>query len=195
MTPMARLLKMLSVAALVAVLAGCHVSVDIDVQMTDDGSGTITITVVADKAVVDKAPGLVGDLRLDDVRAAGWAVEGPTATPDGGLQVVLSQPFSTPAQANAILANVNSPAGPLVGITFGRVRGDDATTFTINGTLQITGGLDAFTDADLLAVVGATPYANQLAAASIAPTDAATITFTAGLPGDVQSTTAPPGAR
>jgi hypothetical protein len=96
--------------------------------------GTITITVVADKAVVDKAPGLVGDLRLDDVRAAGWAVEGPTATPDGGLQVVLSQPFSTPAQANAILANVNSPAGPLVGITFGRVRGDDATTFTINGT-------------------------------------------------------------
>ena len=193
MKRMARLLRMFLLAGLVALLAGCHVGVDIDVRMTEDGAGTVTITVIADKAIVDRAPGLAGDLRLDDVRAAGWTVDGPSATPDGGLQIVLTQPFSTPEQANAILASVNAAGGPLMGITFARTRGDDATTFTLNGTLQITGGLDAFSDADLLAVVGATPYANQLAAASIAPNDAATVTFRASLPGDVQSTTAPAG--
>jgi hypothetical protein len=174
---------------LVAVCAGCHVDVKVDVAMIKDGSGTVTVTATADKEIVTKSPGLAADLRFADVTAAGWSVDGPAPTPDGGLQVVLRRSFATPAQANAILASINGPGGPFDGITLGRSRTHDATTFTINGTLQVTGGLDAFSDPELLAIVGASPYATQLAQANVAPTDAVTITFSADVPGDVQSTT------
>jgi hypothetical protein len=187
--------RLVAVIFLVALCAGCHVDVGVDVAMTKDGSGTITVTVTADKDVVAKAPGLAADLRLTDVAAAGWSIDGPAPTPDGGLQVVLHQSFDTPAQANAILSGLNGPSGPLMGLTLARARTDDATSFSVNGTLQVTGGLDAFSDADLLAIVGASPYANQLAAASVAPTDAVSMSFSAGLPGDVKSTTAPDGKR
>src|SRR3954469_5325407 len=99
--------RLLGLALLVAVCAACHVDVAVDVAMIKDGSGTITVTVTADKDIVAKAPGLAGDLRLADVAAAGWAVEGPAPTPDGGLQVVMRQSFQTPAQANAILTGLN----------------------------------------------------------------------------------------
>jgi hypothetical protein len=181
--------RTLTLVVLVVLCAACHVDVKVDVAMVKDGSGTITVTATADKDIVDKAPGLATDLRLADVAAAGWSVDGPAPTPDGGLQVVLRRSFSTPAQANAILASVNGPAGPLNGITFGRTRTDNATNFTINGALQINGGLDAFSDPELLAIVGATPYANQLAVANVAPTDAVTMMLTVDLPGDVKSTT------
>ena len=39
-----------------------------------------------------QAPGLAADLRFDDAVAAGWVVEGPTATADGGLTVTLRHP-------------------------------------------------------------------------------------------------------
>jgi hypothetical protein len=116
-------------------------------------------------------------------------VTGPTAEPDGGLRVVLTQAFTTPAQATQILANISGPDGPLVGITLARRHKGELTTFRLDGQLQLTGGLDAFTDASLLAAVGATPYATELAGAKVQPADAVAITFTATLPGNVRNTT------
>jgi hypothetical protein len=182
--------RILALCVLALVCAACKVDVAVDVAMRTDGSGTITVTAVADQDIVTQAPTLATDLRLDDVRAAGWTVDGPAATADGGLQVVMTQTFTTPQEANAILAGLNGPSGPLVGITLARSRGDERTTFTLNGSLRVTGGLDAFTDADLLAAVGATPYSAQITAAGLQPTDAVGITFTARLPGTVKTSTA-----
>ena len=56
--------------------------------MDRDGAGTITVTATADAELVAQAPGLADDLHFDDLVAAGWAVDGPTPTDDGGLEVV-----------------------------------------------------------------------------------------------------------
>ena len=64
----------------------------------------------------------------------------------------------------------------------------------MSGTLQVAGDLDAFSDSDLFATVGATPYAAQVAAAGLQPGQAFTIHFQAKLPGTVKTSTATAGS-
>lgn len=181
------------VLMLAVVCASCRVDVQVDVAMGDDGSGVVTITAIADADVVRQAPNLGADLRFDDVKAAGWVVDGPTPTQSGGLQVVLTHAFQTPADANALLAQIGGGAGPFVGLALDRTVVKKTTTYTLNGTLQMTGGLDAFSDPDLTATVGATPFASQIAGAGLQPADAIGITLSATLPGSIDNTTAEPG--
>jgi len=185
-----RTLLVLSVAI---ACASCRVDVAIDVTMDDDGSGTVTVTAIADADVVRQSTSLATDLRFDDIVAAGWIVDGPAPTQSGGIQVVFTHTFETPAEATALLADIDGDKGPLVGITLERTVVKKTTTFTLNGTLQVTGGLDAFSDEELLAAVGATPYATQIAGAGLQPADAIGITFTASLPGKIDNTTAAAG--
>lgn len=191
MTSVRRVLLVL-VAALA--LAACKVDTTVDVVVQPDGSGSITLTAVADAEVVSKAPGLAEDLRFDDVEAAGWTVEGPTATDDGGLQVVVSHPFATVQEATALLQSLNGPDGPLHDVVIGRTVTDDDITTTLSGSIRVSNGLDAFADPDVLAAIGGSPYADDLAAANLRPADVLTFTFTADLPGDAvvdPSSTAP----
>lgn len=191
---MHRLRTIVAVLILSVACAACTVDITIDVKMAADGSGTITVTATADSDIVTQAPNLVEDMRLDDIKAAGWSVQGPAKTPSGGLEIVLTHPFTTPKQAMAILADLNGPSGPLKSITLARTKKGDTTTYSLGGILQIDGGLDAFADADLVAAVGATPYAAQAAASGGSPEQAVTVKFRAKLPGTVKSSTATSGS-
>ena len=181
MTVVRRVLLAL-VAALA--LAACKVDTTVDVVVQPDGSGTITLTATADAELVEKAPGLADDLRFDDVEAAGWTVEGPTVLDDGGLQVVVTHPFATVEEATALLQSLNGPDGPLHDVVIGRTVTDDDITTTLSGSIRVSNGLDAFADPDVLAAIGGSPYADDLAAANLRPADVLTFTFTADLPGD-----------
>ena len=165
-------------------LAACKVDTTVDVAVQPDGSGTITLTATADAELVQQTPGLADDLRFDDVTAAGWTVDGPAATDDGGLKVVVSHPFATVEEATALLQSLNGPDGPLHDMLIGRTVTDEAITTTLNGNIRVANGLDAFADPDVLAAIGGSPYANDLAAANLRPSDVMTFTFTADLPGD-----------
>ena len=191
---MHRLRTVVVVLVLGMACAACNVDISIDVNMSADGSGTITVTATADSDIVTQAPNLVADMHLDDIRAAGWSIQGPAKTPSGGLEIVLTHPFKTPKQAMAILADLNGPSGPLKSITLSRTKKGDTTTYDLGGTLQVDGGLDAFSDADLFAAVGATPYSAQAAASGVSPQQAVTITFRAKLPGTVKKSTATSGS-
>ena len=140
--------RLLLGAIAVVALAACKVDATVDVTIGPDGTGSVTVTAVADAEVVQQAPGLAGDLRFDDAKAAGWTVDGPTATPDGGLRVVLTHPVTSAADATNVL---NSLGPPFVGMKLDRVvtDGGDGATTTLSGQLALTGGFDAFADADL----------------------------------------------
>lgn len=176
--------RVLLVLVAALALTACKVDTSVDVVVQPDGSGTITLTAVADAELVAKAPGLAEDLRFDDVEAAGWTVEGPTVTDDGGLQVVVSHPFATVQEATALLQSLNGPDGPLHDVVLGRTVTDDDITTTLSGSIRVSNGLDAFADPDVLAAIGGSPYADDLAAANLRPADVLTFTFTADLPGD-----------
>jgi hypothetical protein len=168
-------------------LAACRVDTTVHVAVEPDGSGTITLTAVADAELVAQTPGLADDLRFDDITAAGWVVDGPTPTADGGLQVVVTHPFATVQEATALLLSLNGPDGPLHDVVVGRTVTDDAITTTLTGTVRVANGLDAFADPDVLAAIGGSPYANDLAAANLRPSDVVTFTFSADLPGKVSA--------
>ena len=102
------------VVAALLVLTGCRVDIKLEVDADDDGSGTIAVTVDLDNRAVALVPGLAEDLRLDDLLSSGWAVEGPTQINNGGLRVLLTYDFESPAEANAALAQINGPNGPLL---------------------------------------------------------------------------------
>lgn len=172
----------------VMLLSGCKVDTTIDISMHSDGSGDITLTAIADAEVVAKAPGLAEDLRFDDAESAGWTVTGPTGVDGGGLQVVLTHDFANPEEATALLQSINGSGGPLHNVVLGRTISESGTTITMTGSLRID-GLGAFADPDVLAAIGATPYAEEIAAAGQGPTQAVGVTFGASLPGKINSAT------
>lgn len=169
-------------------LAGCRVDTTVDITMGEDGSGHIKVTAIADADVVKQAPGLTEDLRFDDAKAAGWTVSEPSSTGDGGLQVELTHTFSNPEEATALLQSINGAGGPLHNVEVTRTIDDGGTTVNLNGSLRID-GLAAFADPDVLAAVGATPYAEQVVASTAGPTDAVHVTVQAHLPGKLTSAT------
>lgn len=185
--------RLLIITLSVVLLTACRVDTNIDVAMVENGSGVITITAVADAELVARAPGLADDLRLDDVVAAGWVVEGPAATADGGLSLVLKHAFDTPEEATALLASVNGPDGPLLDVTLARKVFEREVELSMTGFAGATAGLASFADPDLLASVGATPWAAELAESGVPPADALALTVSADLEGEMTSTAGTPG--
>ena len=172
----------------VMLLTACRVDTTIDISMNADGRGTITVTASADSGVVAQAPGLAEDLRFDDAKAAGWTVTAPTVASDGSLQVKLTHGFDNPQEATALLQSMNGSGGPLHSVTLDRVLDERGTTVTVAGSLRID-GLAAFADPDVLAAIGATPYADQIAASNTSPSQAVGVTVRADLPGRITSRT------
>ena len=192
-----RIRRLVSVVATVtlagALLASCNVDGTVSLSVRPDGSGEVSVTITADRAVVEAAPELTGDLRTDDLVEAGWTVEGPEADDAGGLTVVLRRRFDTPADATAVLAGINGDKGPLRAVTLARSGKDTNSTWTLSGALVVNGGLEAFVDNQTLELLGAAPYAGDVRAAGLDLGAAVTLRFVADIPGEVESTTAPQG--
>jgi hypothetical protein len=118
------------------------------------------VTATADHELVAAAPAALADLRLDDIRAAGWTVADPVNGADGSLTLTLTKPFRTPAEATAVLAELNGPDGPLRYLVVTLERSFATVSSGLPGTVQLTGGLAAFSDAALVQALGSQPLAN-----------------------------------
>jgi len=183
-----RVLAALAGLLLVAGLAGCKVDAQVDVTMHDDGAGEVKLTLTADAEVVSAEPDLARELRLDDVTAAGWTVGDPTPTPDGGLQLVLTHPFSSPAEANAVLRSLSGPNGPFRALAVSQVRSGARITSTLDGNIHVGPDLSVFADAQVASALGGAPLKALLAEKNLTPSQALGITLRASLPGDVHDT-------
>lgn len=178
-------------AVLTAVLAlsSCRVDQSVSLSVKPNGTGTVTVIVTADKDIVAKAPSLAQDIRTDDLKKAGWDVDGPTKTKSGGLTITLTHDFDTPTEATAILKQVSEERGPLHDVVLARSGKDTNSTWTLAGRLEVTGGLNSFIDDAGLELLDVTPYAAEVTESGLDLGDAVGISFTATLPGDVEATT------
>ena len=179
---------MLGVLAIVT-LAACRVDAVVTLDVGQNGAGTITINMIADKEVIDQTPNLTSDLRFADAQSAGWIVTGPDATADGGAQVSISHGFSNDAQATTLLSQLSGVFGPFKQMTLVRSGKDTDSTFNLDGILQVDGGLAAFADPTLLKTLGAEPFAINLKQAELDLGKAMTLDFVATLPGEIEQTT------
>jgi hypothetical protein len=171
------------------VLASCRVDSTVSITVERDGSGSLDVLIVADKNIVAEVPGLSTDLNFGDMVNNGWKVTGPEATEDGGLRVALSHSFNNENEATALLAQLNGNRGPFRDVQITRTGKSRDSVWTLSGRLEVTGGLQAFADDQLLQVVGATPYEDAVKDAGLDLGKAISLQFNASLPGKIESTT------
>ena len=124
---------------------------------------------------------------LDDATAAGWVVEGPAATEDGGLSVTLRHPFATVQEAANLLNSLGPPFGDLA---FERTATEDEVTVTMAGTLTLPGRhVGRLRRPGLLTSTGGTPFGAQLTESGANPAESMSVELAVRLPGDVEETT------
>lgn len=174
-----RLLALLTSAL---ALVACEVDVDVTVDLAPDGTGAITVVATADAEVVAAVPSLADDLVLDDIVQAGWVVEGPLPTPDGGLTVSMTHTFLSAGEATNLLKSLGPPFNQM---ELGRGTTGDVTTNRLSGLLGLSDGFQSFADDELIAAVGSVPFAEQIATAGATPAENMSVTIRASLPGEV----------
>ncbi len=181
-----------AVSALVLTLSACNVSIDVALDVESDGSGLVSVEVTLDPEAASRIPELVAQLRTDDLVEAGWLITGPLADGDGFVQLRAEKPFSTADQLGIVLEEITGPSGAFQNFELLRERGFGETTFTLNGTIDFTEGLDLFTDAALVESLDGDPFGIDLDAleAEIGSlSEAVDVRVLARLPGEDDSDT------
>ena len=141
--------------ALLAVVSGaCQVSVVVGVAVERNGTGRVTAGIGLDADAVRELGDPATALRLDDVRQAGWQVEGPRKEGDGLTWIRASKPFAGVDQVPAILAELNGPDGPFRDFRVVRTESLLRSRTTFSGTLDLSRGLVGFADPELTAALG-----------------------------------------
>ncbi len=185
-----RLGPLLLVALLLLVGSACRVDVEVGIDARSDGSGQVRVEVEADKEVV-AAVDLSKGVRVDDLRQAGWEIEGPTPRPDGGARVVATKPFRDATGAQRAIEDLSGPDGPFQGFRLERERSFARTTTRFVGTVDFAKGIEAFGDPALRQALGGSDIGidlNRLEQALNGPIDRAVgVQVAVRLPGDVES--------
>lgn len=163
-------------------LTGCQLDVVVDVVVDPDGTGTITVTAEADPELVNEVPTIADDLVLDDVAAAGWAIDGPNPTPGGGLVLTLTHDFEGKDEATNLLRSLGPPFNEPV---IGRGQDGDSATNTARANLGLPDGYATFADDDLISAVGDVPFASQLATEGAIPSTSFSAVLNLTLPGEL----------
>jgi hypothetical protein len=146
---------MAAVLVLVAVAtSACQVRITAGIDVGGNGEGTVRAAVGLDGEALAKVGDLAAQLRVDDLRAAGWKVEGPRKDDDGLTWVRASRPFSDQAEAQRALSQLGGADGPFRGLAFHRSRSLLRTRTSLSGVVDLSHGLVGLADEDLRAKVG-----------------------------------------
>src|SRR5205823_6678314 len=104
--------RLLGAALLLLAGTACQVTISTGVDVHADGSGMVRAGVGLDADAVKQVPDLASQLKVDDLRRAGWTVTGPRKEGDALTWVRASKPFSRPQDAARVVAELNGPNGP-----------------------------------------------------------------------------------
>ncbi len=192
---MARRPLLLLVGLLAWASTACQVTLAAGIDIERDGSGRVTAGLGLDAEAVKELGDVGTALRVDDVRRAGWQVDGPRREDDGLLWVRAWKPFAAPEQVPAILAELNGPDGPFRDFRVVRTKSLTRSTTTFTGTLDLSHGLGGLADPALTAALGDVNLGLDIAGLQARFGELASrsvrVQVTAGLPGKV--TTNAPG--
>jgi hypothetical protein len=151
----------------VLVFGACRVDVSVGVDVDDHGGGEVRARARLDpSAVVELGPSPEERIRLDDLEAAGWDIEGPTVQDDGGLEVTATHGFADAAEGRRVIADLgggvpgvggkSGDPGPFRDFRIEQHRSLLKTRTELGGTVDLSAGLGSFADPDLQAALGGT---------------------------------------
>lgn len=133
---------------------GCQVVLTTGIEAKRDGSGLVRAAVGLDDEALRQLGDPATELRLDDLRQAGWAVAAPAREADGLTWVRLSKPFADPDQAGRVAAELSGPGGPFREFRLERRRSLLRTTTEFTGVVDLTAGLAGLYDQALQDALG-----------------------------------------
>lgn len=182
-------------AALLAwATAACQVTLATGIEVERDGSGRVTAGVGLDAAALAELGDPAAGLSADDLRRAGWEVQGPRKEDDGLTWVWASKSFAGPEEAAAVLAELSGPDGPFRDFRLVRTKSLTRSTTTFTGTVDLSRGLTGLSDPELAGALGDVDIGLDLDGLRRRFGDdlarAVRVEVTAGLPGKV-TTNAP----
>jgi hypothetical protein len=94
------------------VCSACQVTIAVGVDAKQNGSGVVRAGVGLDDDALHQIPNLAQQLRVDDLKKAGWTVVGPRKESDNRTWVRATKPFANPAGAAKAMTELNGPNGP-----------------------------------------------------------------------------------
>jgi hypothetical protein len=99
-------------------------------------------------------PNLKEDLRVDDLRRAGWTIVGPRKEGDGHTWIRASKPFADPQDATRVVEQISGKNGPFTNFHLTRSRSFLTTKTSFAGTVDLSAGVEAFGDDQLRTRLG-----------------------------------------
>lgn len=164
--------------------------VEVGIDAAADGSGKVRVEVVADREAA-AALDLSSGVRFDDLKQAGWTVEGPTTRPDGSVAVTASKPFVDGAGARMAVEELSGADGLFQGFRLERKRTFARTTTRFTGAADLSRGVEAFGDAGVRRALGGSDIGidlTRLEESLKAPVDSAIgVRVALRLPGEAKS--------
>ncbi len=104
-----RYLLVATLAGALLVASACEVDVGVDIDVAENGSGTVSLGVSLDRAAADALGDLANQIDLDDLALAGWEVTGPARESDNLLWLRATKPFGSAEELPSILAEIAGP--------------------------------------------------------------------------------------
>jgi hypothetical protein len=133
--------------------SACQVTLTTGIDVNRDGSGTVQAGIGLDDEGLRELGDPARELRLDDLRQAGWTVAGPAEEKDGLTWVRISKPFARPSEANRVAAELSSPDGPFRDFGIERDRSFFKTRTRFTGRVDLSNGLAGLSDPGLQAAL------------------------------------------
>lgn len=136
---------MLFALLLVVGLAACEATADVNVDVAEDGSGTVEVVVELDREALGRIGGL-GAIETSDLAAAGWDVADPEKIEDGSVKLRVEKDFGRPSDLQPTLDEISGPNGPLQDLQVDVLDKFGGTKYVLGGRLVTEVNLAQFSD-------------------------------------------------
>jgi len=143
-------LRILLTLVVVLAAGACQVRVTGGIDVDAGGGGTVRAGLGLDAEALKTVGDVAAALRVDDLRRAGWKIDGPRREGDGLTWVRVTRPVSDTAEAVTALAQLSGPDGPFRNLSVTSTRSLFRNRASLSGTVDLSGGLTGLADADLL---------------------------------------------
>ncbi|MDE0117897.1 MAG: hypothetical protein OXT07_14945 [bacterium] len=145
-------------------LAACQVDIEVGIGFNEDGSGLVKVDVALDQEAVALAPDITSVLLVDDIEdpASGWSYNDPRIDGQGRTRFSASKPFGSPEQLESVLAEIFGSGEVFRDFTFERATSFAQTDYRVTGVVDLSNGLDLFTDPQLTERLGGEPLGQPI---------------------------------
>lgn len=174
------------VTAVAIVVSACTAQIEIEIDVAEDGSGTVVAGVGLDDAARLGIPALSDLLVTTDLVAAGWTVSPPELLDDGREWVRVRKDFASAGELQSVLDELFGPGTVLRDFTIGSGTTATVTRFALDGTVDLADGLAVFTDPELVETLGGGPLGIDIeavtAGSAVPPEEAVKVRVVVDLP-------------